>query len=89
MNPPKPPFGTPLNKLATRTVPTAREAEVFRLKALSMELWWNDTDRGKASTRRKGVVVPLGPPQTFMDIPKAQVPLSTTGHQRQKLQVGG
>ena len=48
---PKPPFGTPLNKLATKTVPTAREAEVFRLKTLIMELWWNDTDRGKASTR--------------------------------------
>jgi len=30
-------------------VPTAREAEVFRLKTLNMELWWNDNDRGRAS----------------------------------------
>jgi len=62
---------------------------VFRLKTLRMELRWNDTDRGKASTRDKGVLVPLGAPQSYMGIPNAQVPLSTTGHQRQKLQVGG
>ena len=36
-----------MNKMTTRT---AREAEMFLLKTLSM---WNDTDRGKTSTPRE------------------------------------
>ena len=42
-----------MNKLTISNVPTAREAEVFLSKTLSMEIWWNDTDRGKASTGKK------------------------------------
>jgi hypothetical protein len=45
--------------------------------------------REKQVLGEKGILVPLGPPQSYVDIPNAQVLLSTTGHQRQKLQVGG
>jgi hypothetical protein len=70
-----------IKKLTTRTVHTARRAEEFRLKTLSTELWWSDTDRGKAGGKVSYChLVHRNPTWTYLN---AQFPVSANGHQHQ------